>query len=290
MRICENIALKEEIMSDIVEKIGNTMVHHGKNSNRIYVMSLDITDLPIMIDKLDELANKNKYSKIVAKISLCDKDIFESNGYVIEAVIPDFYNDRKDGCFICKYFSQNRKIDPFKEEGKSILDVISSKTRTVCDSQLKKGFSCRQATKKDIPAMTEVYHKVFKSYPFPIYDQAYIRKTMEENVIYYGIWQEDKLVALSSIEQYEAYSNAEMTDFAVLNEYRGNGFAQYLLVDMEKKLSDLGIKTAYTIARAKSAGMNTTFYKNGYHIAGTLINNTDIAGQIESMNVWYKKI
>ncbi|MGB4658680.1 MAG: putative beta-lysine N-acetyltransferase [Mobilitalea sp.] len=277
-------------MPDIVEIIGNTTIHHGKDSNRIYVMSLDVADLPVMMERLDELAIKNKYSKIVAKISLCDKKIFELNGYEIEAVIPTFYNDRKDGCFICKYFSQNRKIDPYKEEGKSILDVVSSKARTASDSQLKKGFSCRQATKNDIPAMTEVYHKVFRSYPFPIYDQAYIRKTMEENVIYYGIWQEEKLVALSSIEQYKAYSNAEMTDFAVLNEYRGNGFAQYLLVDMEKKLIELGIKTAYTIARAKSAGMNMTFHKNGYHIAGTLINNTDIAGQIESMNVWYKKI
>jgi hypothetical protein len=50
------------------------------------------------------------------------------------------------------------------------------------------------------------------------------------------------------------------------------------------------IITAYTIARAESAGMNETFAKNGYKYCGTLVNNTNISGQIESMNVWVKKL
>lgn len=32
-----------------------------------------------------------------------------------------------------------------------------------------------------------------------------------------------------------------------------------------------------------------TFARNGYTFSGTLLNNTDISGSIESMNVWYKK-
>lgn len=277
-------------MFDVVEKIGQSTVHHGKNSNRIYVMSLDKADVPDIVYKLDELAYKKGYSKIVAKIPLCDKKIFETNGYEIEAVIPSFFNGKKDGCFICKYFSQSRKADPFKTECENVLDIIDNKTEENSVLQLKEGFCCRQAIKKDIPTMIDVYKKVFKTYPFPIHDQNFILKTMEENVVYYGIWHYNKLVALASIEQYEKYSNAEMTDFAVRKEYRGNGLAQYLLVEMEKNFRESGMKTAYTIARAKSAGMNITFSKNGYHFAGTLINNTDISGQIESMNVWYKKI
>ena len=39
-----------------------------------------------------------------------------------------------------------------------------------------------------------------------------------------------------------------------------------------------------------SAGMNITFSKNGYKYGGTLVNNTDISGQIESMNVWFKNL
>jgi hypothetical protein len=36
--------------------------------------------------------------------------------------------------------------------------------------------------------------------------------------------------------------------------------------------------------------MNATFAKAGYSFGGTLINNTNISGDIESMNVWYKNL
>jgi hypothetical protein len=36
--------------------------------------------------------------------------------------------------------------------------------------------------------------------------------------------------------------------------------------------------------------MNITFAKLGYRYGGRLINNTNISGSIESMNVWYKSL
>jgi hypothetical protein len=36
--------------------------------------------------------------------------------------------------------------------------------------------------------------------------------------------------------------------------------------------------------------MNITFAKNGYEFCGTLTNNTDISGGLESMNVWFKPL
>jgi hypothetical protein len=50
------------------------------------------------------------------------------------------------------------------------------------------------------------------------------------------------------------------------------------------------MKLFYTIARSYSAGMNITFAKQDYKYTGTLINNTNIFGKIESMNVWYKLV
>jgi hypothetical protein len=46
--------------------------------------------------------------------------------------------------------------------------------------------------------------------------------------------------------------------------------------------------TGYTSARSLSFGMNITFCRRGYSYAGTLVNNTCISGDIESMNVYYK--
>ena len=51
-----------------------------------------------------------------------------------------------------------------------------------------------------------------------------------------------------------------------------------------------GMRTAYTIARAVSPGMNITFARLGYQFSGTLINNTQISGAIESMNIWHKPL
>jgi hypothetical protein len=59
---------------------------------------------------------------------------------------------------------------------------------------------------------------------------------------------------------------------------------------MEQDMKQRGYLTSYTIARSRSVGMNITFAKLEYIYAGTLINNTNISGQIESMNVWYKHL
>jgi putative beta-lysine N-acetyltransferase len=79
-----------------------------------------------------------------------------------------------------------------------------------------------------------------------------------------------------------------MTDFATLPAYRGRGLATRLLGLMGCQAIESGVRVAYTIARAVSFGMNITFARHAYQYGGTLINNTQIAGSIESMNVWYR--
>jgi hypothetical protein len=59
---------------------------------------------------------------------------------------------------------------------------------------------------------------------------------------------------------------------------------------MEQTVKMKGIKTAYTIARATSPGINITFARKEYRFGGRLINNTNISGRIESMNIWYKQM
>jgi putative beta-lysine N-acetyltransferase len=84
--------------------------------------------------------------------------------------------------------------------------------------------------------------------------------------------------------------NVEMTDFAVLPKYRGKSLSLFLLNQMDAHMREQGINTAYTIARANSFGMNSTFSKCGYSFAGRLVKNTQIGGEIEDMNVWYKQL
>jgi putative beta-lysine N-acetyltransferase len=84
--------------------------------------------------------------------------------------------------------------------------------------------------------------------------------------------------------------NAEMTDFATLPKHRGKNLSYFLLKAMEKEMAVQDYKTLFTIARSASVGMNATFARRDYEFAGTLVNNTLIGEDIESMNVWYKHL
>ena len=113
---------------------------------------------------------------------------------------------------------------------------------------------------------------------------------MDEGVVYFGIFYHSKLIAVSSAEVDYVGKNAEMTDFAILPDYRGNGLAVILLQAMEMHMKELGILLVYTISRLKEPAITKTFLRNKYRYAGTLYNNTHISGSIESMNVFYKKL
>jgi putative beta-lysine N-acetyltransferase len=84
--------------------------------------------------------------------------------------------------------------------------------------------------------------------------------------------------------------NDEMSDFATHPVERGKGFAAFLLRKMENIVREMGIITSYTIARTSSPGINAAFAKMEYRHGGVLVHNTNIAGGIEDMNVWYKKL
>ncbi len=278
-------------MNDTITTIGNSVVQHGSYNDRIYLMKLSQDDLPEIIVKLDSLAYQEKYSKIFAKLPEYAKDAFLAQGYVVEASIPKFYHGSQTAYFMAKYFSENRKQIPNQDELDNVL--MTAKSKYSYENQpvhLSDDFIARECRFSDISNIAQLYQKVFTTYPFPIQDPDYIAETMADNVAYFGVWHNQTLIALSSSEMDLNGNNVEMTDFATLPDYRGHNLSTYLLQTMEHQMKKREIKTAYTIARSLSYGMNITFAKRGYQYSGTLINNTNISGSLESMNVWYKDI
>ncbi len=277
-------------MSDQIEKIGHSLIQHGDSNSRVYLMKYKPEDHPALLDQIEKLADENGYTKIFAKVPTFAKDDLAARGYRQEAHAPLFFRGEDDAYFFGKYLSEERSTE---KEPTTVADVIAAakgKAGKLAEVKLDEGFSMREATDEDVEGMVEVYKQIFETYPFPIHDPNYIRQTMTENIVYFVIREGDRVVAVASSEMDEGNLNVEMTDFASLDEYQGRGFATLLLSEMEKAMKARGIKTAYTIARALSFGMNITFAKHGYEFGGTLVNNTNIAGKIESMNVWYKSL
>ena len=277
---------------DRVEQFGQSTLQHGPGNDRVYLMKLHHQDAPGVLEYIDELVEKHQYSKVFAKIPADSKAPFVEAGYSIEALVPKFYQGEIDGLFLASFPEAGRSEDPDAARVAQVLKMAQAKGENAVSTPVPEAVAgqCRLAQKDDCPAMAELYQRVFASYPFPIHDPDYLAETMANHVTYAGVWQEDQLVALASAEVDYGGSHAEMTDFATDPAFRGQGLAHLLLGELESRVADVGIQTSYTIARATSFGMNITFAKSGYRFAGTLIQNTQISGGLESMNVWYRPV
>ena len=277
-------------MTDIIETIGNSTIQHGKHNDRVYIMKLDTRDLPGIVDHVEKLADEKGYSKIFGKIPEPAGNLFDERGYSREAVIPSFFNGEIDVLFMSMFLDADRNRDTKGEEIASVLANAKKKEATGYTPETFDHMRFEQCSQRNLDDMADLYREVFETYPFPIDNPDYIKQTMINDVVYFGSWLKGDLVGLSSAEMDRMNKNVEMTDFAVLPDYRGKNIAVHLLNLMEREMEERFLTMSYTIARSLSYGMNITFAKLGYVYAGTLVNNTNISGQIESMNVWYKPL
>jgi len=265
-------------------------IQYGPLNDRIYLMKTGGKCSDRLASNLIDLAKKHNFSKIFAKVMALHADQFLTAGYGVEAEVPGFYNGSETCYFLAYYLNHERAYESESGEYDRIMQHALAKKGMGVSSIDSSIFTLRSCTEQDIERIAGVYNTVFESYPFPIHDPDYLLKTMRSHVDYFCVEAGNAIISVSSAEMDEGTSNVEMTDFATLPEWRGHGFAVHLLGVMEREMRGKGIKTAYTIARAASPGMNITVAKNNYSYGGRLKNNTNISGNIESMNVWYKKL
>jgi len=274
---------------DQIEKLGSSIIHHGKANNRIYLMQYDQSDHMNIVDELELLAKEKFYSKIILKIPSCACEDFIARGYKVEAKVLNYSQGKDDYYFLSKFLSEKRSLTDKQAEYDHIINVAKTKKQKTLPP-LSDEFHITKMDKDKSKIMASIYRDVFQTYPFPIFDPIYIQNTMDTHTVYFGVYHGKELVALASSELNEKYNNAEMTDFAIKPQFRGQQLAKHLLTTMEEEMRSRSVVTLYTIARSESLPMNCTFSSLGYHFGGTLINNTQISGKLESMNVWYKQL
>lgn len=275
---------------DLIEPFYGATIQHGPQSDRIYVMHAGASEPGLLAARLAELAIRKGYTKIIAKIPEAAAASFFELGYRREAEIPGFYRNGETAFFMARFFDDARACTA---EASAIARILELARQAAAEHRHDPApgscqiIRCRPA---DAMEMSEIYRKVFPSYPFPIDQPAYLQETMLSHIEYFGVRDKNRLVALASSEMDRENRNVEMTDFATLPERRGKSLSLLLLMTMEREMRKEGFGTAYTIARSLSPGMNLTFARSGYAFGGTLVNNTGISGGIESMNVWHKPL
>ncbi len=277
-------------MYDRIDRLGSTVFQHGPYNDRVYVMRTDPADLEELLPYLENLAGRRRYGKVIAKVPTGCREAFLDWGAREEASLPGYHGDQ-DAHFVARYFDPGRAEERKPEVVAENLAIARAKAAEAPSSQ-GDGWDheVAEAGPGDAEEMGNVYQQVFPTYPFPIFDPAYLRQAMQNDVAFFQLRKDGHIGALASAEMDLAAGAVEMTDFATLPELRGQGAAQSLLQAMEAAMRERGLRLGFTIARAFSTGMNVTFAKCGYQYGGTLVNNTNIAGRIESMNIWSRPL
>jgi len=280
-------------MFETIENIEGALVYHGNMHNRIYFSEADNVDLGILLPKMKDLAKKEHYEKILGKASEASMNLLKSNGFSVEAKIPGLYNGSIDGYFLAEYTNEKRHSN----DEKSLKTIASVKTialaankpQTDAHFEMPVNLKIEKLTTADFEKLEDLHKKAYKYHPNQIKDAAYFLKLNELDHEFYGLFQDGELLVSAILSINEQESNMEIVDFVTHPDYRGQNLSYFLVQDIKKHMTSLGCKTVYTMVRATSYGLNITFSKHGFLLAGTLTNNCVVRDSLESMNVWYFK-
>lgn len=265
-------------------------VYFSPLNQRIQVLKYEARNTETMVASLARGAREAGFGKVFLKAPLHERGGFEAAGMTAEAMITGYFAGQP-AVVMSLFLTDERRSRPFAEEETGILTTIRSRPADSSVPELPGKYRMLVATPSDAVELALLYGRVFDSYPFPITESEYLVSTMESNVVYRIVRDgAGEIVAAASAETDPEHRNAEMTDFATLPSQRGLGLAQHILAALENDMGEREILNLYTVARAKSAGMNRVFYNRGYAWTGTLVNNCHIAGQFEDMHVWCKTL
>lgn len=262
----------------------------SQRNQRVRVLDYEGPDLAALAETLVEAARDHNLSKVFIKARKPDTAALEAAGFSPEGVIRGYFNGN-DSVMESRFLSEERARSSASTEERVAIERLVVSPVPERRYTIPEGYTSVIATAEDAPELAQLYRQVFESYPFPIFEPAYLRSVMETHVLFRLVRNEQgKLVAAASAETAPQLGNAEMTDFATLPAERGKRLACYLLQELERDLPRRGIVHLYTLARSSVTGMNRVFHHLGYSLTGRSVNNCHIGGKLEDMLCWCKRV
>ncbi len=258
-------------------------------NKRLKVLDYKCENYSNMLKRLAWLAEANCFDKIFVKARQDDFQNFLSHGYMMEGILRYYFNG-DDAYVLSRFSSAQRAESPDLVNESRLIEKIMYESKPVPQRELPADIKIIKAGKEHISQLVYIYRQVFETYPSPLTNPDYIKSVMDRNVHFVLAMQEGEPVAAASADINQKYSNAELTDCATVPVLQGKGVMQFILQELEKILKQKNILTSYTLARAKSVGMNKSFFRLNYEYSGRLIKNCDIYGEFEDLNIWVKRI
>lgn len=232
-------------------------------------------------------AQENKLGKILCNCRLSGIKAFKDAGFKIEGIINGFF--KGEDAYCVSYFVDSGRADSAYsfEEDRILNDCM--KIKKEANTRIT-DYKIRDACEEDIPQMINIFSDIFKTYPSPVTSMQYLKESMEGKVLYKVALDKDRIVSIASADMDKENLNAEITDCATYPEYRGKGLLTKLLKALETDLKNRGFYSLYSLSRAINPGINMALRGQGYNYSGRLVNNCNICGGFEDMNIWFKKL
>jgi putative beta-lysine N-acetyltransferase len=258
-------------------------------NQRIKILEYRATNFEALILRVRATAEANGFDKIVVMATHDDWLEFLRFGYVLEAVIRHYHRG-EDAFVVSKFRSQDRLTSTALMEETLLIEQIMADRSPSAARALPDSYEIGFAHREDIPELVALYSAIFESYPSPLIHASYLETVFGTDTVFAVCRSEGVIVAAASVELHASDLAAEMTDCATLPTHRGHGLMTHLLRYLERELERRSYVCAYTMARARSFGMNAVFHGMGYEFMGRLVNNCDIYGAYEDMNIWVRRL
>ncbi len=211
-----------------------------------------------------------------------DVPVFFARGFALEGWLDDGRAGRRSAS-MAYYLKAARGISRKLAAEDELLQAVTQKPTGALPA-LPEGLSARSLDLRDNEEIAAILGEVFSTYPNPVSETDYIKGLLRQGCLFEGVFSGQTLVSVAAAYPDVAMGCCEMTDCATRPKFRGLALTERLLkrLGRRRELEDL---TLYTLARAGSYGVNRVFHKLGYRFRGRLINNCDIDGGFEDMNL-----
>lgn len=268
--------------------IDRTKIFVDSSNKRIKIIDFN-TITTQNLKKIIHFASKQHLDKIICN---CTSDYFETftnSGFVLEGKIHGYYKG-KDAFCVSYFITSDRKVcSNFSKKDLLVKECLNHKN-TYIKNKNNIEYTIRNATEADIEEMIKLFATVFSTYPSPIYNDEYLKQSMHEKVLYKVAVYNEKIVSIASADMDKENLNAEITDCATYPAYGGNGILSNIIYSLECDLKSKGFITLYSLSRSINPSINFVLSKHNYNYTGRLINNCNICGTFEDMNIWVKNI
>ncbi|MBU7008472.1 putative beta-lysine N-acetyltransferase [Phosphitispora fastidiosa] len=262
-------------------------------SRRIRVVDYQARDIGALANYIEILGSKSQAGKIIVYSHKNDWQKFLSLGYRLEGVMNTYF--RGDPVYLMsRFLCADRSGSEHLVNEDLILKRILQRKRSCVGADKSsncKNYSIRILKDDDINTVMDIFRDVFVTYPSPVEERRYFKElTGREGNIMLIAEYKSEIAGIISADIDNRHLSAELTDCVTLPEHRGRGVMAMLIDHMEQKLAQRKLICLYSLARAGIPPINAVMYKKGYTYGGRLINNCDIGGRYENMNIWEKSI